>query len=121
MSVGELGDLELFEPFRTPYREFSSKVRQLIFELAVRNWDGHLLGRRADLGLVEAIIPSKRLIEQAVQIEVDGRDRVSLRLKSLKLRMPLIASRFASQHRLRKQRLAPAGDKSLAVEILRVQ
>src|SRR5690606_41678191 len=89
----------------------------LRLELAPRD-DYALYGAyRAYLGAVKTIAARQRLVMDGAQVGADRIAWIGVGAETLKLRVMAIAPGPATQHRPRKQRLAPQRDEPLRVEI----
>ena len=110
------------EPVGTAYCQLVQEMLPLERHLTRTDRDGWRGSARwAELGLVEPVVARYCLGVHARQVEIDGQARVCMSPEPFQLRMVEITTCFASQDSPCKQRLAPQGDETLRIEILRVQ
>lgn len=98
-------------------------LQMLPFErkLAIRHRYRRNFTSLQDAPTVESIPSAVGLVSDRAQVRTDRPKRLILRPEALQLRMLRVPLRTASENRLRKQGLSPAGKKTLPIEQLGVQ
>ena len=74
-----------------------------------------------DPGDVESVAPASRLVRESPQVGTDPGQRIVEDPEPGELRMPGVADGFPGEDLLRQQRLPPAGDQPLPVQVFRMQ
>lgn len=97
--------------------ELGQQMLPLGLQLAVGHFepDGRRMPHR-DSGGVEMIPTSPGLLFEPAQVQGDGVERAVACPEPIELRMVTVALGAPAQHRLRQQRLTPAGDQRLPIE-----
>ena len=117
------GNLDFAAPAITVWRsaaQLSFQVRPFKEQLAA-GFDERAGGpAQTDFCPIEPVAPAVGFIDQSGQIIGDGLNRRRLRLKTAKLRMPSVTARLAEKNFLGQQSLAPRGEQSFGVEVLRM-
>lgn len=86
-------------------------------ELAGADRTGAQPPRRAELGAIEPVAARVRLVDDAVQVQIDRGQRIGEVAEPRELRVVAVAAGRAAQHGTREQTLAPQRDQAAGVEV----